>query len=196
MKLLRLPNFSRRLPLELDDDTLVDSAVSLLGLRESEGPGLGVVLSGSPVAGLLSQGRFRFSQVPREPHCAFALLSDPGRTSTPSHCGASVLPPLTKRRRLRRRFISRLNHTALALAVYASCRHHWRLCKTRFRGWPTFPGGIIVHPLSSVGEFRFRIPSPGAYLGAICLHFLSFCSACRDFSDLCVPLREPLRPLR
>jgi hypothetical protein len=24
-----------------------------------------------------------------------------------------------------------------------------RLRKTRFRGWPTFPGGIIVHPLSS-----------------------------------------------
>ena len=81
---------------------MVDSAVSLLDLRESEGPGQGVLLSGSPVAGVLSQGRFRFSQVPREPQCAFAMLSDPGRTSAPSHCGASVLPPLTKRRRLRR----------------------------------------------------------------------------------------------
>ena len=36
--------------------------------------------------------------------------------------------------------ISRLNHTACALAVYASCRHHWRLRKTRFRGWLTFSG--------------------------------------------------------
>ena len=36
--------------------------------------------------------------------------------------------------------ISMLNHTASALAVYASCRHLWRLRKTRFRGWPTFSG--------------------------------------------------------
>ena len=36
--------------------------------------------------------------------------------------------------------ISRLDDTALALAVYASCRPLGRLRKTRFRGWPAFPG--------------------------------------------------------
>ena len=36
--------------------------------------------------------------------------------------------------------ISRLYDTALALAVYASCRPLGRLRKTRFRGWPAFPG--------------------------------------------------------
>jgi len=30
--------------------------------------------------------------------------------------------------------LSELYHTALALAVYASCRHYWRRRKTRFRG--------------------------------------------------------------
>lgn len=34
----------------------------------------------------------RVSQVPGEPLCAHALLSDPGGTSTPGLCGASVLP--------------------------------------------------------------------------------------------------------
>ncbi len=50
-----------------------------------------------------------------------ALLSDPGGTSAPGHCGASVLPsgywttsaPTTN-------LISGLNHTAYMLAVYAS----------------------------------------------------------------------------
>ncbi len=50
-----------------------------------------------------------------------ALLFDPGGMSTPGHCGASVLPSVfwttsapTKN------LISRLNHTAYMLTVYAS----------------------------------------------------------------------------
>ena len=42
-----------------------------------------VLFTGFTRSGLLSQGDLRFSQVPREPHYAFALLSDPGRTSAP-----------------------------------------------------------------------------------------------------------------
>jgi len=45
--------------------------------------------------------------------------------------------------------ISRLNHTASALAVYASCRHCWRLRKTRFR---------MVASLSRVGLITHRVP--------------------------------------
>ena len=41
------------------------------------------------------QGRFRISHVPREPQCALALLSDPGRTSAPwPNAALEVLPPL------------------------------------------------------------------------------------------------------
>ena len=36
--------------------------------------------------------------------------------------------------------ISRLYDMASALALYASCRPLGRLRKTRFRGWPAFPG--------------------------------------------------------
>ena len=50
--------------------------------------------------GVWSHGRGRVAQVPREPQGAFARLSDPGRTSTPSLRGASVLLPLFRRREL------------------------------------------------------------------------------------------------
>jgi hypothetical protein len=79
----------------------------------------------------LEEGVSRISQVPRESFSAFALLSDPGRFSTPS---ASMLPPAvmtTKAPTLV--FVSRLKHTALAPTPYASCRHHCRLHNVRFR---------------------------------------------------------------
>ena len=104
------------------------------------------------------------------PMCLCPALR-PRRTSAPSLHGASVLPPPRGQRRLRQQSISRLNHTASALAVYASCRHPWRRRKTRFRGWPTFPGGILIPT-----EFRWRVlglatrPSPWACHGAITLH--------------------------
>ena len=73
----------------------------------------------------LLQGRFRFSHVPREPHCALALLYDSGRTSAPSLYGASVLPPLLKQRGLQRcgRFrssITRLRHWLFTLPAAIS----------------------------------------------------------------------------
>jgi len=71
----------------------------------------------------LSAGGTRTSQVPGEPSCAFALLSDPGRTIPSSHCEVLVWPlPVTRQRLPRERHLSRLNHTASALAVYASPR--------------------------------------------------------------------------
>src|SRR5712691_5134622 len=41
----------------------------------------------------------RISWVPGRPPCPHAPLSDPGRTSTPGHCGVSVLPSANTRRR-------------------------------------------------------------------------------------------------
>jgi len=77
----------------------------------------------------------RLSQVPREPHCAFAVLLDSGRASVPSLRGTPVLPPNNGKQRASTTMeLSELYHTALALAVYASCRHYWRQRKTRFRG--------------------------------------------------------------
>ena len=89
---------------------------------------------------------------------ACALLSDPGRTSAPRHNGAPVLPPLCRRRRLQQPIISRLNRTASARAVYASCRLHRRRRKTRFRAVASLSRmGLITHwvPLNS---FRYALP--------------------------------------
>ncbi len=65
-------------------------------------------------------------------HCMRALLSDPGGTSALGHCCASVLPSaLPTASAPTRTVISRLNHTARMLAVYASQgglpRRHARL---------------------------------------------------------------------
>jgi len=59
---------------------------------------------GSCSTGMIRSGSFRgdrrFSQLPWTPQSCFAVLLDPGRTSTPDHRGASVLPPLSRTRRL------------------------------------------------------------------------------------------------
>jgi len=61
--------------------------------------------------------------------------------------------------------ISRLNHTASALAVYASCRHFLATTQNSLPGdGQPFPGGIPVYPLSSCGEF-WVFPDPPLSLG-------------------------------
>ena len=58
---------------------------------------------------------------PGNPNCAFALLYDPGGTErTPGHSGASDMAPAQSTTRAPALPISRLHHTASALAVYAS----------------------------------------------------------------------------
>jgi hypothetical protein len=109
-----------------------------------------------------TQGRCRLSQVPREPHCAFAMFSDSGRASVPSLHGTSVLPPDHRTRRASTTWeLSELYRMASALAVYASCRHRWRRRKTRFRGWPAFPGWDSSLPTEFCREVSaFRLPLP------------------------------------
>jgi hypothetical protein len=48
------------------------------------------------------RGNRRLSQLPVRPLCDCALFSDPGWTLAPDHDGATVLPPLLRRRRLQR----------------------------------------------------------------------------------------------
>ncbi len=90
----------------------------------------------------MEDGDDRVSQVPGESRCQHAVLSDPGGTSAPGHCGASVLPSVFKRTSAPALIaLSRLSDTACRLAVYASQpglpRHHARLASDR---WPTFAG--------------------------------------------------------
>jgi len=79
-------------------------------------------------------GGGRASQVPGEPHCVHALLSDPGGTSTPGHLGASVLPSaiVTTSAPTIRMFRGSITRPAHSLSTL---RHHGRPWprKTRFR---------------------------------------------------------------
>ena len=84
------------------------------------------------------------------PHCACALLSDPGGADASGRYDASTRPPYGPRRRLpHATCLSGLNHTAWTLAVYASqCRspgHHARLasgCRASSTGRDCLPAGF------------------------------------------------------
>ena len=155
MRLLRLPA-ARPLALRFLRTTvtsLTPFPFARLGLLELLPLRLGVGLPVSPPrSGSFSKGgSSRISQVPREPFRAFALLSDPGRISTPSPFAAlRFCPRVSGLRRLQHQIIlSRLNHTALAPAPYASCRHRCRLRNVRFR---------LVANLCRVGFFSHWVP--------------------------------------
>ena len=70
-------------------------------LRGNRRPHARVLLNRShPLSsGLLTSGRLWFSQVPREPQCACALLLDSAGALMPSLDGISVLPPNRQTRR-------------------------------------------------------------------------------------------------
>lgn len=135
---------------------VVDFACLLVQVGKSTPCTPGVLFSPvAPTPGHWPTRDLRLSQVPREPHCAFALLSDSGRASVPSLHGTSVLSPMKRTRRTSATLLlSELYHTASALAVYASCRHYWRRRKTRFRGLASLSRVGLQHPLSSFRKFQ------------------------------------------
>jgi hypothetical protein len=116
MEMLRLP-----LPVSCAfalNSALDTSACSLFLATGGRKPALD---PGSWYAGMIRSGSFRgdrrLSQLPWRPRCSFAVLFDPGRTSTPDHCGASVLPPLSQPRRLRRSSFFRGSFTRLCSSL-------------------------------------------------------------------------------
>jgi len=95
MKPLRLPLLFSARSLRSLTDTLRLLALSLAPATRRLPVRQDVVLPVSPLLWLFAVGRRRISQVPREPLRPFALLSDPGRISTPGICcGVSMLPHL------------------------------------------------------------------------------------------------------
>jgi hypothetical protein len=95
---------------------------SLRSLRSRRRPSRaydpGVFIFGCPSCG--SRGDDSVSQVPGELYCAHSLLFDPGGTSASGLRDASVLPSATTTASAPTSPLSRLNHTACSLAVYAS----------------------------------------------------------------------------
>jgi hypothetical protein len=94
-----------------------------------------------PLTSSYRHGNDRDSQVPGEPSCAYALFSDPGRTNASGHTMHRHGPRTLYREGSTREVISGLNHTASALAVYASPgglpAQDARLASGR---WPSSPG--------------------------------------------------------
>ena len=89
------------------------------------------------------------SHVPEQSQCTYALLYDPGRTSSSGYRDDSARPPVDSNPKAPSKFVSRLNHTASVLAVYASQdrlpHHHARLasgCRPGSAGWDWRPTGL------------------------------------------------------
>ncbi len=103
------------------------------------GPGL--FLLRRPRAATSSDGEYETSQVPGEPLRTCHALR-PRRTAHPLPIrGARCCLPLRKRRRLRNHFLSRLNHVACTLPVYASTVASRPHDATLGSGWwLAFPG--------------------------------------------------------
>ena len=102
-----------------------------------------------------SSGHVEGSQVPGEPQCVRALLSDPGGTPAPGHCGAFVLPrfpELTRLPRLRvfRGSITRPTRSLSTLRSAGSPRRHARLASG---WWPAFARRGL-HPPGSYEWFQ------------------------------------------
>jgi hypothetical protein len=87
----RLVAFAWRYP------ALRPSFRSLRSRSPNRGPG---VHQPVPTTGKIRRETFRISQVPEESLCAYALLSDPGRTDSSGPTTQSTRPPLCPRRRL------------------------------------------------------------------------------------------------
>ena len=140
---------------------MTPASFARLGFLESLPLRLGVGLPVSPhhFRFFLSWRKHgRFSHVPRVPFRAFALLSDPGRISTPSRLRRFDAAPAVRTTKAPALIIiSRLNHTAFAplhtlrAAIaddYAMFASGWWLA---FAGWACLPTGSLY----CVSEFVF-----------------------------------------
>jgi hypothetical protein len=102
LRLLVVPLASLRfLPSAIPFAACVPALRSSSGIRTLLPGGRGLPLAVTPLP-LHRHGGNETSQVPGRPYSAFALLSDPGRTSASGPYDVSVLSPLSPPQRLRR----------------------------------------------------------------------------------------------
>ena len=102
----------------------------------------------------LPRGDVRLSQVPGDPLCAHALLFDPGGTSASGLLNASVLPSATTTASAPTTPLSRLNHTACSLAVYASSPRSPVATQDSLPTASQALSGGTVYPLGSSARFQ------------------------------------------
>ena len=124
-----------------------------------DGPGLFILRCPLPPS---SDGEYETSQVPGEPLRTCHALR-PRRTAHPLPIrGARCCLPLRKRRRLRNHFLSRLNHAACTLPVYASTVASRPHDATLGSGWwLAFPGTGL-----SPAGFQQKVSDMSSYMAS------------------------------
>jgi len=127
--------------------------------------------SAGPPIRQLWEGTDWISHVPREPTRTFVLFLDPGRPHHQATKWLSVAPRWSDHGDPDEYIISGLNSSTPVPAVYASCRHYFRLRKTRFR---------LVANLYRVGVVTHRAPIENFNHGLI----ISLLSRLRGATDL------------
>ena len=144
---------SRRTRLPSPDNTLRRACRFAPGGPGRPTAGLGFVTR-SPLPGKYAGRLFRASQVPEESLCAYALLSDPGRTDSPGHTTLSARPPLCPRRRLPRLkfFRGSITRPLHSLSTLRQVPRDTRR-KTRFPLLATLRDGI-GYPQDSIERLR------------------------------------------
>jgi len=141
-------------------------------------------------------GSHRFPGCPNVPlPCSWT----PVGPNAPHLDGARVLSPLTKARRLQHECISRLDHTASVLAVYASCRPLGRRRKTRFRWVVSLSGWDCITHWATAGSFGLSaFPPSGLFLsrfvGNFVANFVDECLECRDFDKVSDKVSDKVFP--
>ncbi len=113
-----------------------------------------------PLFHLITSGGGRLSRVPMHAWCAFDTFEDPGRINTTCQYRRIYIAPTgLKVNASTINNLSRLNIIPSTLAVYASCRHFYLLCNTRFR-WLTYLAGQDWLPVGlrkGVSLFTIRL---------------------------------------
>ena len=138
MRMLRLPAAP---PVALRFSSNNGYLLASISFRSPRAPGVAPAAPGRWSTGLATcSGSFSRRKpvgslkFPGYPFVLLPCSQTPVGSPRQAFCGASILPPRCRLRRLQHQvIISRLNHTALAPAPYASCRHRCRLRNVRFR---------------------------------------------------------------
>jgi hypothetical protein len=109
-----------------------------------------------PIPEIMPMEAGRASQVPEESLCAYALLSDPGRTDSTGHTSVSARPPLCPRRRLpRRNSRGSMTRPWHSLSTLRGLGRPSAARKTRFPLLATLRGGI-GYPQDSNERFQTK----------------------------------------
>ena len=132
---------------------------------------------GRPVALLLvsfRRGNSRLSHVPVKPYLHLPCSQTPDGLSHLPLRASSAVPVDTTTKTPSFIRLTRLIHTAFAIAVYASCGYLYPLCKTRFRLMANlYRTGLVTCWASSKGFNEQLIPLSRALHGAKCLSIMS-----------------------